>query len=119
MPRPQDSELRVFHAQICQALADPTRIMLLYHLADGPQTVGTLAEELGVSQPTVSRHLKLLRERGMVIATRHGAAIECRLADDRPIQALDLLRAVMHDPLTRRAELVNALTDDSDLDSEG
>ena len=118
MPRPQDSELRVFHAQICQALADPTRIMLLYHLADGPQTVGTLADELGISQPTVSRHLKMLREQGMVMATRRGAAIECRLLDDRPIQALDILRAVMHDNLTRRAELVNALTADSEIDRE-
>ncbi len=117
MQRPEDSELRIFHAQICQALADPTRILVLYHLADGPQTVGTLAEALGISQPTISRHLKVLRERGMVIATRRGAAIECRLADDRPIQALDLLRSVMHDNLTRRAELINAVTDANDLDA--
>lgn len=117
MQRPQDGELRVFHAQICQALADPTRILILYHLADGPQTVGALAEALGISQPTVSRHLKVLREQGMVMATRHGAAIECRLLDDRPIQALDVLREVMHDNLTRRAGLINALTDNSDIDA--
>lgn len=109
MQRPHDSELQVFHAQICQALADPTRILLLYHLADGPKTVGALAESLGISQPTVSRHLKVLRERGMVIATRYGATIECRLVDERPIQALDLLRSVMHDNLTRRAELISVI----------
>jgi ArsR family transcriptional regulator len=118
MQQPKESEIQVFHAQICQALADPTRILLLYHLADGPKSVGALADSLGISQLTVSRHLKVLRERGMVMATRYGATIECRLVDDRPIQALDLLRSVMHDNLTRNAELVSALRDDNETHSE-
>jgi DNA-binding transcriptional ArsR family regulator len=112
MKQPQEAEIQLFHAQICQALADPTRILLLYQLADGPKTVGMLAQSLGISQPTVSRHLKVLRERGMVMATRYGATIECRLVDDRPIQALDLLRSVMHDNLTRNAGLVSGQRSD-------
>lgn len=109
MQQPQETEIQLFHAQICQALADPTRIMLLYRLAEGPQNVGDLAAHLNLSQPTVSRHLKVLRERGMVTTTRHGATIEYRLIDHRPIQALDLLRAVLHDSLSRNAELVSVL----------
>jgi DNA-binding transcriptional ArsR family regulator len=46
MPRPPESEIRELHAQVCQALADPTRIMLLYTLAEGPKNVGELASEL-------------------------------------------------------------------------
>jgi DNA-binding transcriptional ArsR family regulator len=111
MQQPQESEIQLFHAQICQALADPTRILLLYRLAEGPQNVGELATALKVSQPTVSRHLKVLRERGMVTTTRYGATIEYRLMDERPIQALDLLRSVLRDNLTRSAELVDALNE--------
>src|SRR5512135_638820 len=113
MQQPQEAEIQLFHAQICQALADPTRILLLYRLAEGPQNVGELASALKISQPTVSRHLKVLRERGMVTTTRYGATVEYRLIDDRPIQALDLLRSVLHDNLSRSAELVDAIRDTS------
>jgi len=44
-----------------------------------------LANDLGISQPTTSRHLKLLRERGLVSATRVGASVEYRLTADRLI----------------------------------
>ncbi|CAG0929562.1 Biofilm growth-associated repressor [Thermoflexales bacterium] len=114
MSLPQESEIQLFHAQICQALADPTRIMLLYRLSEGPQNVGELSSMLKVSQPTVSRHLKVLRERGMVASTRHGATVEYRLIDDRPIQALDLLRSVLRDNLSRNAELVGVLSESSE-----
>ena len=113
MQQPQEAEIQLFHAQICQALADPTRILLLYRLAESPLSVGELASTLSVSQPTVSRHLKVLRERGMVTTTRHGATIVYSLIDDRPIQALDLLRSVLRDNLSRSAELVGALSDSS------
>ena len=114
MSLPQESEIQQFHAQICQALADPTRIMLLYRLAEGPQNVGELATGLKVSQPTVSRHLKVLRERGMVTTKRYGATVVYSLIDDRPIQALDLLRSVLRDSLTRSAELVDALNESAE-----
>ena len=111
MPQPQEAEIQLFHAQICQALADPTRILLLYRLSEGPQNVGELAAALKISQPTVSRHLKVLRERGMVTTTRYGATVVYRLIDDRPIKALDLLRSVLRDNLSRSAELVGALNE--------
>jgi ArsR family transcriptional regulator len=61
-------------------------------------------------QPLVSRHLKVLRERGMVTTERHGTVVVYSLADVRLIQALDLLRAVMHDNLAKRAKLVEVLS---------
>ena len=88
--------------------------MLLYRLAEGPQNVGDLATALKISQPTVSRHLKVLRERGMVTTTRYGATVEYRLIDDRPIQALDLLRSVLRDNLSRNAQLAGALRESNE-----
>ncbi len=103
-------EVNLLHAQMCQGLADPTRILILYLLNDGPRYVTELAEALGITQPTVSRHLKVLRERGLVTATRDGNTVYYTLRDRRIVQALDLLRAVMADILTERAELIEALT---------
>jgi ArsR family transcriptional regulator len=90
-------------------MADPTRILILYSLAESPRYVTELAETLGVSQPTVSRHLKMLRDRGLVTATREGNSVNYALHDRRIIQALDLLRTVMADILTERAELADVV----------
>lgn len=58
-----------------KAFSDPTRLMLLAFIARWhrmPLTVGDLAVQLGVSQPTVSGHLKILREAGLVTVERKG-----------------------------------------------
>ncbi len=100
-------EVTQLHADICSALADPRRILLLYALAEQPRNVNDLANEIGISQPATSRHLKLLRERGLVTATRDGATVEYSINDHRLIEALDLLRAVLRDRLAHSASLVD------------
>jgi DNA-binding transcriptional ArsR family regulator len=109
MAKPLQEELTEFHAGICQALADTTRIAILYELAEGRKNVGQLVEALGSPQATISRHLKVLRERGMVNNERDGVHIYYSLADQRIIEALDLLRGVMADILARRKQLAEAL----------
>ena len=55
-----------------QALADPTRHAIFERLKGGPLAVGALADELPVSRPAVSQHLKVLKEAGLVSERRDG-----------------------------------------------
>jgi len=109
-----DSDLKTevvqLHAEICAGLADPTRILILYELSSGSRNVTEISTILKMPQPMVSRHLKILRERGMVIPERQGAVVRYSLGDKRLIDALDLLRAVLRDSLSKRAELVEAIS---------
>lgn len=105
---PLSQEVTQLHADICSALAEPRRILLLYALSEKPFTVNDLAERVGISQPAASRHLKLLRERGLVQATRQGVNVEYSLSDVRLIEALDLLRAVLRDNISHRASLIDS-----------
>jgi len=98
-------EITSLHANICSGLADPRRILILYALAESPYNVSELAEAIGISQPAASRHLNILRERGMVTAQRDGQSVIYQLADMRVIQALDLLRAVLANKLKNQAAL--------------
>jgi DNA-binding transcriptional ArsR family regulator len=107
-------EITFLHAQVCQALADPKRILILYALADGPRRVTDLAEILSLPQPAVSHHLKVLRERGLVMANQEGTAIYYALADERVIQALDLLRDVLRARLAQHAELVRQFSEEEE-----
>ena len=105
-----EQEVNQLHAEICAGLADPKRILILYALHDHPCTVNELVETLDLSQPMVSRHLKILRERGMVTTNRIGATVEYSLADARLIEALDLLRMVLAHKLKNQAALADTLT---------
>ena len=105
-----ETEVLQLHAEICAGLADPSRIMILYALSDGPHNVTEICTALNMPQPSVSRHLKILRERGMVTTERMGTLIQYSLADKRLVEALDLLRAVLRDGLTKRAELIEVIS---------
>jgi DNA-binding transcriptional ArsR family regulator len=102
-------EVLQLHAEIYAGLADPSRIMILYELASGPRNVTELCTSLNMPQPLTSRHLKVLRERGMVTSARQGTVVQYTLADARLVEALDILRAVLRDSLAKRAELADAI----------
>ena len=102
-------EIMELEADFCAALSDPTRIFILYALSERSLNVTELTHELGIPQPTTSRHLKVLRERGLVYTERQGTMITYHLRDRRVTQALDLLRSAMRDRLTQRASLVNEI----------
>jgi ArsR family transcriptional regulator len=104
-------EIAQLHAEVCQALGHPKRILILYKLSQGKKSVSELAEALGMSQATASRHLKVLRDRAMVTTEREGVNIYYSLADRRIIQALDLLRKVLASILERRKELAEAISE--------
>jgi ArsR family transcriptional regulator len=61
---------------------------------------------VNISQSTTSRHLRVLREHGLVRAARQAQNIEYTLCDHRILDALDLLRAVLRDSLAHRASLI-------------
>lgn len=102
-------EITHLHANICSALADQNRILILYALNEKPCNVNTLSEELGISQSAASRHLNLLRERGLVASYREGQSVMNTLTDPRVIQALDLLRSVLTSKLKNQAALASTV----------
>jgi len=103
-----EQEITLLHNRVCYGVADPKRVLILYALAEGPLCVNELADKLGLSQPAVSRHLRILRERGLVTTERKGPAIYYALADRRLIEAMDLLRAVLATQLATEQELVQS-----------
>jgi DNA-binding transcriptional ArsR family regulator len=104
-----EQEVDLLHQRLCYALADPKRILILYLLSEGAKYVNELVEALDMPQPTVSRHLRILRERGLVDADRQGTAVYYRISDRRIIEALDLLRAILASQLAASAELAQSL----------
>ena len=72
-----------------QALSDPNRRAVLELLLERPRPVGELVEQLGLSQPGTSKHLKVLREAGLV-QVRQDANRRVYALDPGPIRELDV-----------------------------
>ncbi len=100
-------EIQLLHQQVCPALGDPKRMLILYLLDDGMKCVNDLAQSLEVPQSTVSRHLRVLREHGLVRTERQGTSVVYSLANERIIQALELLRQVMSEQIKDRLTQAN------------
>lgn len=79
-----------------KALADETRWRLVGELLKAPRTVGELTRRLNVTQYNVSKHLRILREAGIVEMRKNGKQVECSVAEDfrqqiaRNMSGLDL-----------------------------
>jgi DNA-binding transcriptional ArsR family regulator len=85
-------------ARRMKAVADPTRLALLHSLASSPSTIGDLAVLFRLAQPTVSMHVKVLRENGLVRAERQGGRLRLS-ADATAMESLlaDLRGAVLQE----------------------
>ena len=106
MRSPTLEELDLLHANICQALGDPKRILILYALYEQPRHVTALADDLGMPQPTVSRHLRVLRQRNLVSTERNGTAVVYTIKDDRIITVLDTMRGILRDSLAQQSDIL-------------
>jgi ArsR family transcriptional regulator, nickel/cobalt-responsive transcriptional repressor len=89
-----DAESAATVAETLQALATPSRLLMLNRLRQGPCSVGDLAEAVGMEQSAVSHQLRLLRALGLVTGTRTGRSIVYSLYDTHVAQLLD--EAVYH-----------------------
>ncbi len=90
------------HAEFCKTLADANRLLIISELAKGEVSVGELTRRLGLQQANASKHLGLLRERGLVTTRREGATIYYSLSDPRISEAIRLLREVQTDQIEKQ-----------------
>ena len=100
-----DQEAAAELATTFRALADPARLRLLSLIWSQPGAeacVCHLVEPIGLSQPTVSHHLKLLKDAGLLAREKRGAWVYYRVVASR----LEAVRAALapHAPRTRRAK---------------
>ncbi|WP_299038708.1 helix-turn-helix transcriptional regulator [uncultured Pseudokineococcus sp.] len=69
-------------AELFATLASPRRLALVERLAQAPAAVGELAEDLGVPQPLVSQHLRVLRQARLVRGRRDGRTVTYEVVDE-------------------------------------
>lgn len=100
-----DDELFERHADLCQVLCNAKRQKLLYVLQDGERTVSELADITDIPQPTVSQHLRKMRDKGVVTKRTEGNNSYYTIRDERLIEASNTIRQVLLDTLKQDQQL--------------
>jgi DNA-binding transcriptional ArsR family regulator len=101
------------------ALADPTRRAILARLASGEVTVMQLAEPFEMTQPAISRHLKVLEGAGLIVRRVDGTKRPCRLAPTAITeidQWLAMLRQALAKNYDRLDEVLAAMNSEEQKD---
>lgn len=88
-PAALDASTAAAVAEIMQALAAPSRLLMLARLRRAPCSVTALAADVGMAQSAVSHQLRLLRHLGLVTATRQGKTTIYALYDEHVARLLD------------------------------
>ncbi|MQA17176.1 MAG: metalloregulator ArsR/SmtB family transcription factor [Pseudonocardiaceae bacterium] len=78
----RDTATLVATGELLRALAAPVRIAIVLQLREAQRCVHELVDALGVAQPLISQHLRVLKSAGVVHGERHGREVVYRLADD-------------------------------------
>jgi DNA-binding transcriptional ArsR family regulator len=94
-----DDDLFQRHADLCQVLSNAKRQKILYVLEDGERTVSELTELTEISQPTVSQHLRKMRDKGVVTKRSEGNKSYYQIRDQRLMEASNTVREVLLDSL--------------------
>ena len=104
-----NTELYKLKAELCKTFSDPKRLIIISELHRGEKPVGDLTETLQIPQAVVSRHLAILRNKGVVTSRREGTNVYYSLTDTRIVEACDLVHQVLLNNLEKNRELAERL----------
>lgn len=100
-----DDPLFERHAEFCKMFSNPKRLQILHLLRDGEYSVGEISDETGIAQPTVSQHLRKMRDQGVVTRRDAGLNNYYEIADERIVDGMETMRDVLLDQLADDASV--------------
>src|SRR4030067_3484777 len=90
-----------FKSTVFHALSDPIRLEITSYLRDGEKCVCEISPHLNLIQPLVSRHLKLLKDSGLVKGRKYGSKRLYSITDQRIFEVVDSLTPDIIDSLSK------------------
>ncbi len=106
MNKKKDTTVYKMHANICKTFTSPTRLMIIDLLRSGKKTVSEMEAAIGVRQATLSQHLTVLRDKGIVLTNRSGQNIYYQIANPKILKACQLMREVLLEQIEKNSRLL-------------
>ena len=94
-------------ADLCKCMSSAIRIEIVHVLREGPKRVKEIAHITGHPQGTISRHIGVLRNGGVVTAHRHAQDVNYQIANVKIITVCDQIREILTEQLDQRSRMLN------------
>jgi DNA-binding transcriptional ArsR family regulator len=111
-----DRELIILdmQAQLCQSLSHAVRLRIIHALKEGPKSVNEIAAALEATQPTISRHLSILRSTGLLTTQRKGIEIYYEITNPKVVEICEMMRSILSERGIQQIELLQRLQDSAE-----
>lgn len=97
-------------AQLCQVLGNVVRLRIVHALKEGPKCVNALVADLkNIPQPTVSRHLAVLRSAGVLTTHRMGLEVIYEIANPKIVGVCEMMRTILAERESRQIEILRRM----------
>ncbi len=96
------------HAELCKAMANEHRQAILHAVCDEEMCVSDLAAEIGISVHNVSQHLRVLKERRLVVSRKEGQTVYYRVTNRKFMEACALMRQALMEQHEEQGETLHA-----------
>ena len=104
-----DKHIYQLHAQVCKALAHGIRIEIIDLLQDKEMGFGEIFEKTGISKSSLSQHLSVMVENGIINQRKEGLNSYYRLSSDKVSKACQLMREVLIEKLEKSTEILKKI----------
>lgn len=98
-------------ARFCQSLGNTIRLQIIDVLREGPKPVNEIAAIVGASQPTVSRHLSVLRSGGLLSPERRGTEVYYEIANPKLVEVCEMMRSILAERETHQFDILRSWQD--------
>lgn len=93
-------------AELCTAMGHPVRVQIVHLLREGPRRVNDIAKGLGIGQATISRHLAVLRNVGILSSQRQGTDMIYQISNPKITDICESMRKVLAERESQRSEIL-------------
>jgi len=106
-----NDELDIYdlQAQLCQSLSNPIRLRIIHTLKGAPKSVNEISADLDASQPTISRHLAVLRSTGLLTARRRAQEVYYEITNPKVVEVCEMMRCILAEREAQQLDLLHRI----------
>ena len=99
-------EILHLQARYCTCFSHEKRLQILYFLKNGEKSVGDIATATGLTPQNVSQHLRIMKDRGVLLSRKNGQTVLYRVSNKKFIKGCELIQQALKEELSRRRNMV-------------
>lgn len=104
-----DKRIYEMHAEMCKVFTSPVRVEILDILRNGRRSVNELVQLTGLNQSNISQHLKIMKDKGIVVTEKKGNFVYYNLANPLIAKAFGIMKEILKEQLAESGKIYSTM----------